>query len=290
MTYVLKNSELTVEISSRGGEPVSAKRGACEYIWQGDPASWKGQAPLLFPTCGRLLNGKYSLGGKEYELGNHGFLRTSELSCVRSCDSELVLCLQSSPETLACYPFDFSLELTYRLQGACLSISAQVENRSADTMPFTFGGHPGFNVPLDGNGGFEDWYLEFAAECDPDRIEIAPNGLQTGIRTAYPLAERRLIPLCREDYAVDGIFLADMARRITLKSATSCRSVTLNYPQMPYLGIWQPGGCDAPFICIEPWCGLPDYHNRALDFSQKAQMFHLPSGCSANTGFEIIFE
>ena len=146
------------------------------------------------------------------------------------------------------------------------------------------------NSENDGNGGFEDWYLEFADECDPDRIEIAPNGLQTGVRTAYPLAERRLIPLRREDYAVDGIFLADMARRITLKSATSRRSVTLNYPQMPYLGIWQPGGCDAPFICIEPWCGLPDYHNRALDFSQKAQMFHLPSGCSANTGFEIIFE
>jgi len=290
MIYTLKNEQLTVEISSLGAEVMSVKRGDCEYIWQGgQPNYWRGKTPLLFPICGRLNDGKYTYGGKTYEMALHGFARRTEFECLSAKECELVFFLAATDATKALYPFEFALTLTYRLQGSCLALSAKIENRGTDVMPATFGGHPGFRVPLDGNSDFSDWSLEFAEECEPDRIEIAPSGLQSGVRTAYPLKDRRILPLSHDLFQIDGIFMARMARRITLKSEKSARSVTLDYPDMPYLGIWHDAQSDAPFVCIEPWCGLPDYDNRPLDFSQKAQMFHLAPGTEKIVGFDLIF-
>jgi len=290
MNYTLKNEELTVTVAAKGAEVISVKRGDCEYVWQGNAQYWKGQAPLLFPICGRLNDGKYTYGGKTYEMTHHGFLRATELACINASDEEVSFCLEADEKTLACYPFSFALTVTYRLVGSRLAMTVKIENRGDVEMPATFGGHPGFNVPLDGDSSFEDWYLEFSEESDPDRIEIAPSGLQSGVRSAYPLVDRRILPLSREAFVIDGIFLARAARKVTLKSARSPRSVTLEYPDMPYLGIWQPPQSDAPFVCIEPWCGLPDYDKRPLDLSQKAQMFRLPPNTERTVGFDILFE
>lgn len=289
MIYVLKNEQLTVEISTLGAEVVSVKRGNCEYIWQGGTNFWKGKTPLLFPICGRLNGGKYTYDGNTYEMVHHGFLRRSELECLSATDTEIVLFLAANDTTKAIYPFDFAITLTYRLDAATLSLSAKIENRGSDIMPATFGGHPGFRVPLDGDSDFSDWILEFAEECEPDQIEIAPSGLQSGVRWAYPLKNRKILPLSHDLFQIDGIFMSRMARSVTLKSEKSARSVTLNYPDMPYLGVWHDANCEAPFVCIEPWCGLPDYDNRPMDFSQKAQMFHLAPNAQKTVGFDMIF-
>jgi galactose mutarotase-like enzyme len=270
---------------------MSVKRGACEYIWQGGKKDlWNGRTPLLFPICGRLNDGKYTYAGKTYEMMLHGFIRKIELECLTATDTELVFFLAANDETKAIYPFDFALTLTYRLEGDCLSLKAKIENRGTVDLPATFGGHPGFCVPFDGNSDFSDWILEFAEDCEPDQIEIAPSGLQSGVRWAYPLKDRRILPLSHDLFQIDGIFMARMARRVTLKSEKSERSVTLDYPDMPYLGIWHDAQTDAPFVCIEPWCGLPDYDNRPVDFDLKAQMFHLAPNTEKTVGFDMIFE
>lgn len=289
MIYVLKNEQLTVEISTLGAEVVSVTRGNCEYIWQGGTNFWKGKTPLLFPICGRLNGGKYTYDGNTYEMVHHGFLRRSELKCLSATDTEIVLFLAANDTTKAIYPFNFAITLTYRLDAATLSLSAKIENRGSDIMPATFGGHPGFRVPLDGDSDFSDWILEFAEECEPDQIEIAPSGLQSGVRWAYPLKNRKILPLSHDLFQIDGIFMSRMTRSVTLKSEKSARSVTLNYPDMPYLGVWHDANCEAPFVCIEPWCGLPDYDNRPMDFSQKAQMFHLAPNAQKTVGFDMIF-
>lgn len=290
MNYVLKNEQLTVEISSVGAEVISVKRAACEYMWQGGKEElWGGCSPLLFPICGRLNDGKYGYRGKSYEMALHGFVRHTELSCLSADDEAVVFFAEANEDTKKIYPFDFALTLTYRLEGAKLALSAKIENRGDEVMPATFGGHPGFRVPLDGDSDFSDWELEFSEECEPDQIEIAPSGLQSGVRMAYALKDRRILPLSHSLFQIDGIFMARMARRVTLKSAKSERSVTLDYPDMPYLGIWHDAQTDAPFVCIEPWCGLPDYECRPLDFSEKAQMFHLPPKSVKFVGFDMIF-
>ena len=60
MEYVLKNGTLTATVESYGAELRSVVKDGAEYLWQGDPAYWAGRAPVLFPICGRLVEGKYT--------------------------------------------------------------------------------------------------------------------------------------------------------------------------------------------------------------------------------------
>jgi len=59
MKYLLKNDRLEVGFTSLGGALTSIKNEAgTEYLWQGDPEYWSGQAPVLFPICGSLRDNK----------------------------------------------------------------------------------------------------------------------------------------------------------------------------------------------------------------------------------------
>jgi glucose-6-phosphate 1-epimerase len=56
------------------------------------------------------------------------------------------LLLTDTPETLKAYPFAFLLSMEVRLAPGALEISTSVSNRSEETMPFSFGLHPCFNL------------------------------------------------------------------------------------------------------------------------------------------------
>ena len=102
MVYTLKNDALTVLVSDKGAEIISVKgTDGCEYIWQGDAKYWAGQAPLLFPMCGRLFGGKYTYGGKDYEMNIHGFARRSVFTVSEACDDFIRFTLTDSEDNTA---------------------------------------------------------------------------------------------------------------------------------------------------------------------------------------------
>ena len=289
MIYTLQNDILTVQVSDIGAEIHSVKREDCEYIWVGDPAFWSSHAPLLFPVCGRFFEAKYTHEGKTYEIPCHGFIRKAPLllECVN--DTSICFRVESTEETKKIYPFDFVLKIWHVLEGESITTRFEIENTGACVLPATVGGHPGFNVPLGGKGKFEDYYLEFGKPCTPNQIEISPRGLFTGKKTAYPLEEGNILPLSHKLFEIDGIFLSRMDSTVTLKSAKSARAVTLEYPDMPYLGIWHPSACEAPFVCIEPWCGLPGYDGEMEDITTRHDMFHILPGKVQKVQFKVIF-
>lgn len=289
MNYILKNDDLTVTLSDLGAEMISVRRGTCEYVWQGDATYWKGQAPLLFPICGRLIESSYLYNEKKYELSIHGFARNSVFRVARADETEIVFVLESSEATRAVYPFDFVLNVIYRLEGARLVTEAHIRNTGNTVMPASFGGHPGFNVPLNGEGNFEDYYLEFSEPCSPDEVEMTPACFLTGRRKPIPLTDGKILPLRHSLFDIDAIFMARMASGVTLKSAKTERSVTLHYPDMPYLGIWHKPRTDAPYICIEPWCGLPDYDGAPADIMQKSDMFRICPNAEKKVSFSVTF-
>ena len=191
MIYTLKNDILEIKISSMGAELVSAKRGDCEYVWQGDEKYWSGQCPILFPICGRLFGGNYTYEGKSYEMNIHGFARRSEFNVVSSSDSEIVMSLRANESTLAQYPFDFMLTVSYTLTDEELLSEIRIKNAGDRTMPATFGAHPGFNVPLD-NGSFEDWRIEFFEDCT--RVKNAPSPSRTLAVSPFAILFSTLTP------------------------------------------------------------------------------------------------
>lgn len=289
MIYTIKNEHLTVQIASHGAELVSARKGDCEYIWSGDKAYWDEHAPMMFPICGRFYGGKYTYNGKTYEMGLHGFARISEFTAEQESETCLHMTLTASENTLAQYPFLFVLTVTYRLDGDTLYVSANMRNNGESVMPAAFGAHPGFCVPLDGSGDFSDYYLEFSEECSPDALLLSGVCYNSGKKRGMLLNDGKRLPLSHSLFDEEGVFMHRVSDRVTLKSDCSERFVTLHYPDMPYLGIWQPAHSNAPFVCLEPWCSFVGYDNTIEDLSTKADMFRIRPGCDKTVRYSVLF-
>ena len=289
MLYTLQNDILTVKVSDIGAEIHSVERDGCEYIWVGDAVFWSSHAPLLFPVCGRFFEGKYTSEGKTFEMPCHGFIRKAPLTLECINNTSICFRVEATEETKQIYPFDFVLKIWHILEGESVTTRFEIENTGDVILPATVGGHPGFNVPLGGEGTFEDYYLEFGKPCSPDHIGISPRGLFTGKKTAYRLQNGNILPLSHKLFEIDGIFLSRMDSTVTLKSNKSARSVTLEYPDMPYLGVWHPASCEAPFVCIEPWCGLPGYDGVMEDINTRHDMFRILPGKMQIAQFKMTF-
>ena len=70
MRYTVENEFLRVEVDSLGAELASVvdKASGAEMLWQGDPAVWPRRAPILFPYCGKLVNGSFTVEGMTLEV------------------------------------------------------------------------------------------------------------------------------------------------------------------------------------------------------------------------------
>lgn len=288
MQYVLKNDELTVTVDSLGAELTSVKRGEVEYLWQGDARYWAAHAPTLFPICGRVFDGKYTYGGKLYELGAHGFAAACEFEAERVTPDTVSLVLRSNPDLMRQYPFDFLLRIVFCLRGALLSVNVDIENRGDVLMPASFGAHPGFAVPLGGSSDFSDWYLQFEQPCSPDEI-LLDGSYASGKKRGMVLVDSVRLPLSHALFDLEGVFMHRVCDTVTLACDKSPRFVKLHYPDMPYLGIWQPARTNAPFLCIEPWCGFADYAGCVGDLAQKPDMFRIPPHASHPLSYSILF-
>ena len=280
---VLQNDRMQVQISPLGAELKSAKCDSTEYMWQGNEL-WDGTSPVLFPICGRLLDGQYTLGAQTYEMDIHGFANTRLFTVERQTDTEAVFLLCSDAETKAVYPFDFELRVIYRLQGTKVTVIYDVKNTGEGDLYFSAGCHETYACPE----GIDAYCVEFdqvetfditdldVAFMTDRTLNIAPSGKTLPLQTA---TFRKIDSL---------VFPALVSRGLTLRNQAGSRAIRCEYPDFPYFLICNEPGCH--FICLEPWAGLPDYSGQKVDFSQKAGMITLPAGQSKRLThtFEIL--
>lgn len=272
MRLCIQNAKLSVIADTLGGELQSLRDGdGREYLWQGDARYWTGKAPNLFPYIARLTDGKYRYGGREYTMGIHGFICASELKPVLVQSERMVLQFIPDDKTKEIYPFDFVYEIEYRLQDNELDIIYRIRNTGDRRMYFGIGGHPGFQVPLDEDGAFEDYELKFERACSPEQIIFSEDCFVTGAVKSFPLEENG-IRLRHGLFDHDAIVLKHMADAVTLTSGQSGRYVKIRYPQMKYLGIWHTPRSEAPYVCIEPWSSLPSRQGIIEDLEKQEDL------------------
>jgi aldose 1-epimerase len=122
--------------------------------------------PILFPFPNRIRGGHYRFGGKDYQLpvnhgqnAIHGFAMNVAWDVIEhgSSDSEAFVAgryqiSKNSPQMLQNWPADAVLEVSYKLTGRRLTMSIQVSNPTALELPYGFGIHPYFRLPLDPDG------------------------------------------------------------------------------------------------------------------------------------------
>ena len=254
MIYTIKSDKLTVSIKSRGAELASIKSPDFEYLWQ--PGIWKDQAPILFPACGRITNNTYTLEGKEYTMGIHGFARGLEFEAVEIGESKLTLRAKETPETLESYPFRFTLTAEYAIVGDTLSANYTVKNENERPMSFMFGWHPGFN--LWGDAPIESYTLDFGdVNCLTHHVTNEMKFL-SGAMEAFPLNDGKYTLCEAEIYQQDALIFTESLGKVTLSEPTSDRSVTVTWSDnLPYVAFWKWARSDIRYLCVEPWSGVP---------------------------------
>ena len=247
-----------------------------EYMTDADPAFWTGHAPLLFPIVGGLNGGQYRLGERSYELARHGFARRSQFAVVDQGEDHVRLRLSDTEATRAVYPFAFVLDMAFRVEGASLRMTASVTNAGDVPMPFSFGYHPAFAWPLPGGARGAAHRIVFEREegaavrrLDRESGALLPQG------QASPVQGRELL-LDAALFAEDAMIWTQLASRSLSYGADGGPWLDIDFPDTPYLGLWQVPG--AHYLCIEPWAGHADPQGFAGDFTQKPGIETLAPG------------
>lgn len=267
--------------------------------------------PILFPFPNRIRAGIFTWDGKTYHLpisdpanknAIHGFVHKKAWRVVdqgtAAGSAWITGEFQGSidaPETLAQWPADYRLRVTYRLREHILGIEAQADNPDTKPLPFGIGYHPYFALaPFDGSraivtaGGKKVWQL----------IENLPTGetldvdAARDLRHGQPVASLQLDDVttdlhpmvCDPEYRLNMLGVIQQPsgeRALTLWASTDFREMVLFTP--PH----------REAICLEPYTCTTDAINlsqRGIDAGlrilqpgerwQGIVELHLPGGAS----------
>ncbi len=258
----LKNDSITAVISEVGAELKSLKYNAVEYIWEGREDVWAGSCPLMFPICGGLKDDKYILDGKEYTIEKHGFARFKTFTVESQSKTSAVFLHVSDEQTRKGFPFDYELRLIYTLTGKTLKLDYSVKNVGENTMYFNIGSHEGYYTPE----GIEDYDVIF-----PKKQTLSANVLYGNLLSEQKLPiikDTETLPLYDKYFTVDALVFKDIeAKSATLRNRKTGKALRVDFPDAPYFLLWHKP--NSPYICLEPWNGIPDRVKSSYDITEK---------------------
>ncbi len=277
----IRNGSMEASIDSEGAQLMSLKKDGLEYLWQGDERWWPRRAPVLFPIVGNLRDDCATSAQGKVAFGRHGLARTFEHRVKEVSESSVTYELVSSEQTRAQFPFDFKLNMTYRLGDNFLEQEFCVTNTGSVTLPFVVGGHPAFNVPAPGTEGedFSDYCLKFARPWTyaSPTISTATGLLDFGNRFTL-VEESDTLPLTHQLFDVDTLTFEDVPERTISLVGPSGHGMRVDFEGFDYLGVWSAAN-NAPFVALEPWRGCATAtdeddvfeHKRGMDFLEPEE-------------------
>ena len=288
MNYTIKSERYTALISDEGAELVSLKSAAGEeFIWQGAEGSWNRHAPLLFPICGRIKDKSYVYRNQRYNMDAHGFARCSTFDVLSHTESSITLSLSQNEETLAIYPFAFTLTATYSLEEGALTAAFTVKNDSGEIMPYMFGWHPGFVLPTAGGADINDYYIDFAGLESLDLYPLQNGPFARPYPDAYPLTNGRVLIDEEYLYSKDTMIFLAHNNSCTLGSDKNNYRVEMSWTDnLPVLAVWKyPRNVDK-YLCLEPWTQMPADGETEENFETR-KMERLEVGKSATYKYSV---
>lgn len=221
--------------------------------------------PLLFPYAGRLRGKTLNWNGGAWPLegddnrGNaiHGYVLNRPWRVLEQSDQRAVGQFQASldaPALLSCWPADFRITATYELAGTSLSSSFLIENPDQRPLPFGFGTHPYFCVPLGGSRA-DDCLVELPVGRRWELVEMLATGRRLPVeipeayRAGLPFAEMKF-----DDAFTDLVFDGGWCRPRIVDPGSGRRLVVEFDQAFRECVVYNPPHRQA--VCIEPltWC------------------------------------
>ncbi|MDD6050521.1 MAG: aldose 1-epimerase family protein [Clostridiales bacterium] len=289
MDIKLKSSATTAEIRLKGAQMVSFKgNDGREVIWQADPAVWPNYAPVLFPVCGMPKDEKVIISGVTYPMAKHGFTRNPDFQVARVGDDFVDLVLTPTEESRPQYPFDFAFHVVYTLRENGFRTDFIVDNHSERVMPFCVGGHPGFIVPMEAGAAYTDYQLVFP-EKESGRNLLVPGGRLVDGDEIIPFVDGKVLPLSHDLFDDrDALVFPDLnSRSVDLVHKDTGKGLRFRYPKMEVLAVWSMPKKNAPYVCLEPWHGMPGQVNESGKFEDKPFVTLLQPGQSHQCGYDV---
>ena len=281
----IENKQLVAEFSEHGAETQSIRdaRTGREYLWQGDARWWDGRSPILFPITGGLWNGTSRIGGKPFLIPKHGYVASREWSVAEQGADYVVFAYEGTEAEREVFPYDYRLSVRYQLEGNTLRADICVENKGEEAMYFQLGGHPGIMLPdfkeeepIDGFMRFEGKPEHLLRAGEQGCIEVEQGTLQPK-HFPIPMNEKGLVPLCEETFANEALILEEQIAAAVVIDKQGKEMVRVASGAPVWL-FWSQQNQHCPYVCCEPWYGLPDLQTFEGDISERAYIQSAPAG------------
>lgn len=231
--------------------------------------------PLLFPFPNRIRGGKYSWNGQDYEMpleilpddsaGNaiHGFCLDLPWRVTSSGENFVVGEFQLSvdaPDRLPYWPTDCLIEIRYELIGARLRSEIRVVNPTEIPLPWGFGTHAYFRLPLSAESEPSGCLVQAPVSEQWDLVECLPTGKREPVSEEKDLSDGTYFGTLQLDDVYTGVKPVDgivecivMDERAGLQIAQRCpdlfREIVAYTPP------------DRNAVCLEPYTCVTDAIN-----------------------------
>lgn len=254
--------------------------------------------PLLFPFPNRIREARFAWEGRSYELtgihqdgqGNaiHGLVVDRPWRVVEQENDYAVGQFQLSvdaPDRRAVWPADFLIEVGYSLQEQGLRCEIRVANPDRVPLPWGFGTHPYFRVPLVAGSPRGDCLIQAPAAEEWELIRCLPTGRRIPVKGTKDLREGQ--PL--EDLKLDDVLTAlrtDGGRitSLVMDPAAGIQVLQVTDAAFRELVVYTPP--HGRSVCLEPYTCVTDAVHLAADGIDTGLQVLAP-GAEFRTWFEI---
>ncbi|MFD1125531.1 aldose 1-epimerase family protein [Lentilactobacillus raoultii] len=291
----IQNNRFRADIDEHGAQLIHLinEEAKFDYIWNND--LWPKHAPILFPAIGRSNDDAYLVDGKRYEMPQHGFAGDAEFEVVDKTADRVSLLLASNPATKKYYPFEFKLRVIFSLTETGLVVHFDVKNDGEADLSYSLGYHPAFNVPINGEGQFDDYRLAIEPPLDElatYEIVKKPNPYRSGKIDSLPNYDHGIVKLDHQMFEKGLLIIKTPGiKTVKLYSQTdTSHSVTVNVADFDHVTLWTKEGANAPFLCIEPFNGLPDVAGELVELADKEGNHHTSAGLTSSYEVKIDLE
>lgn len=261
----LQNDKINITISEHGAEVIEGKKAdGSHFIWMGDEASWSDHSPILFPICGKLLDDEFLFEGKKYNLPFHGFAKQSEFEVLEASEETALFSLKYNADTLKMYPFKFDFRVRYTLKDNTVEVIFETINLDDKPLFFSAGAHEGYYL----EDGIENYYVEFDEPQTLHSCKIT--GKHINEYTEPVIENSKHLDFKTDKYWPYDIILRDIKfSAVTLYNSKGEKMIRAEFKGFPNLLFWSCPQPQSRFVCIEPWCGLPDFIGDNKNFEEK---------------------
>lgn len=253
-------------VARDGDEPVNV-------LWSepgfeaGDKRASGSGIPILFPFPGRLRGTSFVWDENTYELkcgtiaGNsiHGFLLDRPWRVVEQTEQRVVGEFQAAvddPSLLDQWPVDFRVTAEYEITGNILKMSYRIENPDTKILPFGFGTHPYFRLPL-GEGSASACRISLPVRKRWLQIEMLPTGKQAAVEPIEEFHQGLAFDEMQFDDVFTDLVFEQGVCTSRLVDEANRRQAAIEFDQaFRECVVYNPPHREA--VCIEPYSCVPN--------------------------------